>query len=143
LLAAAAAGTLLGAFAFAFEYGDGSAYLSNDPRACANCHVMLGHFDSWQKSRHHHVAVCNDCHLPPGFAGKWLTKLDNGTLHSLAFTLGGFPDPIRIKPRNARRTQRACLGCHSELAHALAPVEAGGDMLACVHCHADAGHALR
>lgn len=141
--AAVAVGVAVGAGAFTFAYGDGLAYLSNDPAACANCHVMQGHLESWGKSAHHHVAVCNDCHLPPDFFGKWLTKADNGMLHSLAFTLGGYPDPIRIKPRNAARTQRACLACHGEMAHAAAGPGGGGEALVCASCHADVGHAGR
>jgi cytochrome c nitrite reductase small subunit len=143
LTAAVAVGLLAGLGGFTFVYGDGAAYLSNDPAACANCHVMQDHFDSWQKSGHRHVAVCNDCHLPPSFADKWLTKLDNGMMHSLVFTTGGFPNPIRIKPRNRRRTQAACLHCHGALVEALAPVEPGGDTLTCADCHRDVGHALR
>ena len=143
LATAGVLGVVLGLGSFAFVYGDGAAYLSNDPRACTNCHVMQGHFDSWINSTHRHVAVCNDCHLPPDFAGKWLTKADNGLLHSWAFTTGDFPDPLRIKPRNARRTQAACMHCHGDLVSALAPHDAGGDAIACVHCHAAAGHALR
>jgi len=141
--AAIALGVLAGVGGFTFAYGEGAAYLSDDPEACANCHIMQSHFDSWQKSGHRHVAVCNDCHLPPDFAGKWITKADNGMLHSLAFTTGEFPWPLRIKPRNARRTQRACLSCHEGLAHALAPAEPGGESLECVHCHADVGHGGR
>ena len=143
LAAAAALGALAGVGGFTFAYGDGAAYLSSDPAGCANCHVMQGHFDSWVQSGHRHAAVCNDCHLPPGFAGHWLTKADNGLLHSLAFTTGDFAFPIQIKPRNARRTQRACLACHGDFVHALAPARAGGDAVACVHCHADVGHAQR
>lgn len=143
VLAAAVLGVLAGVGGFTFAYGQGAAYLSDDPAACANCHVMEGHFDSWQASSHRHVAVCNDCHLPPDPAGKWITKADNGMLHSLAFTTGDHPWPLRIKPRNARRTQRACLDCHGDLVHALLPAGADGDTLGCVHCHADVGHALR
>jgi cytochrome c nitrite reductase small subunit len=143
LAAAAALGVLAGIVGFTFAYGDGTAYLQNDPTGCTNCHVMQGHFDSWQSSSHHGAAVCNDCHLPPGFTGKWITKADNGLLHSLAFTTGDYPVPIQIKPRNSRRTQQACLHCHADLVHALAPVESSGDVVPCVHCHASAGHALR
>ena len=139
----ASLGVLIGLFGFAFAHGDGASYLSNDPSSCTNCHVMQGHFDSWQKSTHHGVAVCNDCHLPHDFIGKWVTKADNGLLHSLAFTTGDYPDPIRIKPRNAKRTQHACLHCHDDLVHALLPSTGGGDMLACVHCHPSVGHARR
>lgn len=143
LAAAAAVGVLAGLGGFTFVYGHGAAYLSNDPAACANCHVMQSHLDSWQKSGHRHVAVCNDCHLPPDFVGKWVTKLDNGLMHSLAFTTGEFPDPIRIKPRNSERTEQACLGCHGELVDSLAPSDHRGEMPACATCHAAAGHAQR
>jgi cytochrome c nitrite reductase small subunit len=143
LAVAVGVGAIAGLGAFTFGYGQGASYLSNDPSACANCHVMAGHYDSWQASSHHHVAVCNDCHLPHHPVGKWVTKTDNGFFHSLAFTTGNFPEPIRIKPRNRRVTQAACIDCHGDLVHPLLPAEPGGDVLLCVHCHQGAGHALR
>ena len=136
-------GVLAGVGMFTFGYGHGAAYLSNDPAACANCHVMQGHFDSWVKSSHKDAATCNDCHLPHNLAGKYITKADNGFFHSLAFTTGDFHEPIRIKPRNARVTQHACLHCHADFVHSMLPAEKGGDMLSCVHCHTDVGHAQR
>ncbi len=136
-------GILGGVGIFTFGYGQGSSYLSNDPRACANCHVMQGHYDSWQNSSHHHVAVCNDCHLPHNFVGKWLTKADNGFFHSLAFTLENFHEPIQIKPRNRRVTQNACMDCHEAVVHQMLPATTEGEMLSCVHCHSGVGHALR
>jgi cytochrome c nitrite reductase small subunit len=77
-------GVLGGIGAFTFGYGQGASYMSNDPQACINCHVMGDHYDSWQNSSHRHVAVCNDCHLPHDPVGKLLTKADNGFFHSLA-----------------------------------------------------------
>jgi len=143
LAVALALGVLGGLGAFTFGYGQGASYLSNDPNACANCHVMQGHYDSWLNSSHQNVAVCNDCHLPHDFVGKWVTKADNGFFHSLAFTLENFHEPIQIKPRNRRVTQNACLHCHAEFVDHMLPVEPGGDMMACIHCHIDAGHALK
>ena len=142
-------GILIGAGTFTFGYGKGASYLSNDPQSCANCHVMQEHFNSWQQSSHHHVAVCNDCHLPHDFVGKWFTKADNGLLHSIAFTLQDYHDPIQIKPRNKLVTQSACIACHQDFVHSLLPVETHSedakksDMLSCVHCHSDVGHAYR
>lgn len=133
-------GVLGGLGAFTFGYGNGAAYLSNDPASCANCHVMHGHHDSWTASGHGHVAVCNDCHLPPDFVGKWVTKLDNGFFHSLAFTTGRFPEPLRIKARNRRVTQRACLGCHADFVNPMLAPEEDGEALTCVSCHSDVGH---
>jgi len=141
---AAAFGILCGLGAFTFGYGDGAAYLRDDPAACANCHVMKEQYDSWMNSSHHPVATCNDCHLQPHPVGKWITKGDNGFFHSLAFTTGNFPDPIEIKPRNRRVTQAACLSCHAEFVHAvLVPVDSGADVSLCARCHRDVGHALR
>ena len=143
----AALAILVGVFAglgtFTFGYGQGASYLSNDPNACANCHVMQGHLDSWQSSSHRQVAVCNDCHLSHHPIGKWVTKADNGFFHSLAFTLENFHEPIRIKPRNAAVTQQACIHCHQDLVHQLVTVDDAADSLSCVHCHRDVGHALR
>jgi len=134
-------GLLLGVGSFTFGYAQGASYLSNDPRACANCHVMQGHFDSWLKSSHADVAVCNDCHLPHDPIGKWVTKADNGFFHSVAFTLDNFHEPIQIKPRNRRVTQNACLYCHKDFVHNMLPAEPAGDMMLCIKCHSDAGHA--
>jgi cytochrome c nitrite reductase small subunit len=137
------AGGLAGLGAFTFHYGEGTAYLRNDPKGCANCHVMQGHYDAWQASSHRHVATCNDCHLPHNFVGKWVTKGDNGFFHSLAFTTGDFHEPIQIKARNRRVTQGACLHCHGDLVNHMLPAEPGGDMVLCIQCHADVGHAHR
>ncbi len=128
---------------FTFGYGKGASYLSNNPSACANCHVMQGHYDSWNHSSHKNVATCNDCHLSHHPIGKWMTKGDNGFFHSLAFTTGDFHEPIQIKPRNRRVTQAACLHCHSDFVHNMLPAGAQGDMLNCIHCHKDVGHAQR
>lgn len=137
------AGAGAGIGAFTFGYGKGWSYLSNDPQACANCHVMQGHYDAWLNSSHHKVATCNDCHLSHHPVGKWMVKGDNGFFHSLAFTTGRFHEPIQIKERNRRVTQAACLHCHEDFVHNMLPTRDGGDMLNCVHCHKDVGHSGR
>jgi cytochrome c nitrite reductase small subunit len=146
VLLAVMIGGLLGMGVFTFSYGQGASYFSNDPTACANCHIMQDHFDSWLNSSHRHVAVCNDCHLSHHPVGKWVTKADNGFFHSLAFTLENFHEPIQIKPRNSRVTQEACLHCHGTFVHHTTWGErrdALRDDVNCVHCHASVGHALR
>lgn len=136
-------GALTGVGFFTFGYGQGASYLSKDPKACINCHVMQDHFDAWQHSSHHRVATCNDCHLPHHPLKKWITKADNGFFHSLAFTLENFHEPIQIKPRNRRVTQAACLHCHADMVHAMVPDDPDGEAPSCVHCHSDVGHALK
>ena len=136
-------GILGGVGAFTFGYGKGFSYMLDDPKACANCHVMQEHYDSWQKSSHHHVATCNSCHLPHDFVGKWYVKSDNGFFHSLAFTLENYHDPIQIKPRNRKVTQNACMSCHQDIVHQMLPEDPKGEMLNCIQCHNDVGHAGR
>ncbi len=133
-------GVLIGVGSFTFGYAKGFSYFSSDPAACANCHIMQDHFDTWQKSGHHHVAGCADCHLPHDFVRKYVAKADNGFFHSMAFTLDNFHEPIQIKPRNRRITQQSCVHCHSEVVHQMLPEAPTGEMLSCVHCHADVGH---
>lgn len=142
LLLSITVGSFVGLGVFTFGYGDGAAYLSNNPAACTNCHIMQSNFDSWQHSSHHTVAGCNDCHTPHHPIYKWLTKADNGFFHSLAFTFGNFHEPIEIKPRNHRVAIGTCLFCHEKTVHQMS---LGNDLneVNCVRCHADVGHALR
>src|SRR5215813_11935627 len=91
--------------AFTFVYAKGFSYLSTDPRACANCHIMNLQYDAWLKSGHRHVAGCIDCHLPHAGLAKWVAKADHGFRHSAAFTLQNFKEPIEITPRDRRLVQ--------------------------------------
>jgi cytochrome c nitrite reductase small subunit len=141
LLAAGCGGILLGLGGATFEYAEGLSYLSTDPAACANCHIMQSQYDSWQKASHHATAVCVDCHLPADFAGKYLAKAVNGWNHSRAFTLQDFPEPIRITPRNAEILQENCVRCHDAVTHGLGPRAGGAERSdGCVHCHGSVGH---
>ena len=125
--------------AYTFIYARGYSYLTNDPRACANCHIMQDHFNAWSRSSHHAVAVCNDCHTPPGIVGKYATKGINGFHHSVAFTTGRFPEPLRITPRNAAVTEKACRKCHSEIVQAIES-HRQSEQLSCIRCHSTVGH---
>lgn len=136
---------LIGAFVglglFTFDYAEGMAYMSNDPTACTNCHVMQQYFDSWVKSSHHTRAVCNDCHLPHDMVGKYIAKADNGFRHSWANTFQNFHEPIQIIERNSRILHDNCLKCHGDFVHAIVPgMTVGKDAVSCIHCHLDVGH---
>jgi cytochrome c nitrite reductase small subunit len=139
--ACAALGVVLGLGAYTFRYAEGTAYLSNDPRACVNCHIMRDHYDGWQKASHHAAAACNDCHVPHDLAGKYLTKAENGFWHSYGFTFQNFAEPIRIKPRNARVLQDNCIECHSGLVREIIDRGSAADSSNnCLRCHAAVGH---
>jgi cytochrome c nitrite reductase small subunit len=139
LVAAAVAGAAVGLGGYTFVYAKGSAYMTNDPEACANCHVMRQHFDAWRTSSHHAVAVCNDCHAPPGGLAKYWVKAVNGWHHSRAFTTGDFHEPIRITGRNKRVTEAQCRRCHADLVSTMIAGH-GADEISCLRCHDSVGH---
>jgi cytochrome c nitrite reductase small subunit len=134
-----ALGIVAGIGGYTFIYAEGASYLTNDPAACANCHVMNEQYNAWLKSSHHAVAACNDCHTPHDLAGKYATKGLNGFWHSYAFTRGGFPEPIRITERNHRVTEGACRYCHQDMVHDIQGAAADAT-LSCTRCHRDVGH---
>jgi cytochrome c nitrite reductase small subunit len=140
ILAGMALGVAAGVGGYTFLYARGASYLTNDPSACANCHVMQEQLDGWVKSSHHGVAVCNDCHTPHDLVGKYVTKASNGYHHSLAFTMGDFHEPIRIKERNREVTEAACRRCHADIVQAIDASHAPGRALSCIRCHSSVGH---
>ena len=147
LAAAVLIGVAIGLGAFTFVYARGASYLTNDPAACANCHVMSEHYSAWLKSSHHSVAVCNDCHAPHDLVGKYATKARNGFWHSFYFTTGTYPYPLRITPRNEEVTEHACRFCHENVTeaieHGVTESTHEEDRLSCIRCHENVGHMVR
>jgi cytochrome c nitrite reductase small subunit len=134
-------GALLGLSLYTFAYAKGWSYLTNDPRACANCHIMDEQFSGWVKSSHREVAVCNDCHVPANFLGKYFTKGRNGFWHSYYFTVGGFPEPIRATATSRAIAEANCRRCHGEVIEAMGtPSHAGSAEVSCIRCHGSVGH---
>ncbi|MBW3624715.1 MAG: cytochrome c nitrite reductase small subunit [Armatimonadetes bacterium] len=133
-------GVASGIGGFTFVYAKGYSYLTNDPAACANCHIMSDQYEGWTRSSHHAVAVCNDCHTPHNFVGKWSTKALNGFWHSYYFTTGTFPEPIRIGERSRKITEEACRSCHQGITQAIEGPHRGGEKESCIRCHDDVGH---
>jgi cytochrome c nitrite reductase small subunit len=140
LVAAVLAGVLVGIGGYTFAYARGYSYLTNDPAACANCHVMRDHFAAWARSSHAAVAVCNDCHTPHDLIPKYLVKAQNGFWHSFYFTTGRYPDPLRITERNRAVTEQACRSCHAELTESIEPMHSSAPATACIRCHETVGH---
>ena len=96
-------------------------------------------FDRWNHGSHKAVAVCNDCHTPHTTAAKWMVKGLNGVNHSTRFTLGNFPEPIRITDRNRTVAADNCIYCHGNLAGEISHLTSD-DPTDCLHCHAGVGH---
>ena len=134
------AGIAVGVGGYTFLYARGYSYLTNDPSACANCHVMNAQYAGWQASSHNAVATCNDCHTPhSSLAAKYYVKAENGFRHSLAFTTGRFHEPIAITPADRRVAEEACRYCHEPMVGAI-DAHGRGEPLACTRCHPDVGH---
>lgn len=169
LAAALLVGAMVGLGVFTFGYAKGASYLTTDPAACANCHIMGEHFAAWQRSSHRAVASCSDCHMPHNLVGKYAAKAANGFLHSLAFTTGRFPDPLQIRESNRAITESACRHCHEPIVAAIEPGATGrevtrppgapedtvarrqihdgivrrDDRTSCIRCHVNVGHWVR
>ncbi|MEX0879487.1 MAG: cytochrome c nitrite reductase small subunit [Thermoanaerobaculia bacterium] len=134
-------GAAVGLGVYTFAYAKGWSYLTNDPKACANCHVMTEQYEGWLKGSHRSVAVCNDCHVPRDPAGKYYTKARNGFWHSFYFTTQSFHEPIRATPGSRKVTEAACRHCHAGIVQAMGtPAHAGSAEISCIRCHGSVGH---
>ncbi len=133
-------GVSAGVGGFTFHYAKGTSYLSKDPKACINCHVMREQYESWLKGSHKQAATCNDCHMPHRFVPKYLAKMRNGWNHSKAFTTQNYPDPIKITPPNSAILEKSCLHCHGDMVSRIAGHSKIGEKVSCVVCHRDVGH---
>jgi cytochrome c nitrite reductase small subunit len=139
--ALAAFGVAFGLGMYTFVYAKGWSYLTNDPKACANCHVMNEQYEGWLKGSHRSVAVCNDCHVPHNFVAKYYIKAKNGFWHSFYFTTQAFPEPIRETAGSRRITEAACRSCHGAVVQAMGtPAHAGSADVSCIRCHGSVGH---
>lgn len=133
-------GFVFGMGAYTFAYARGLSYMSDDPAACVNCHVMRDVYEGWNHGSHKAVATCNDCHIPHNLVGKYLAKSLNGWHHSSAFTTGRFHEPIRIKEFNRNILQQNCLHCHGDVVGSVAHTRSD-EPTDCIRCHSQVGHA--
>ena len=140
ILIGAVFGVAFGIGGYTFVYAKGGSYMTNDPAACANCHIMGPQYSGWIKSPHRAVAVCNDCHTPHSLIPKYAVKAENGFWHSYGFTTGDFHEPIQIKAKSLRITEANCRRCHGALTQAIEGSHRPGQEMSCVRCHADVGH---
>ena len=81
-----------GVGSYTFIYAKGYSYLTNDPAACANCHVMNDYYAAWLKGPHRSVAACNDCH----------TEITQAIIAS---------------PAHGESDRTSCVRCHWDVGH--------------------------
>jgi cytochrome c nitrite reductase small subunit len=139
LLVAGVFGGVVGLGGFTFVHGKGGSYISDNPETCINCHIMREQFDGWIHGSHTAVATCNDCHTPHSYPAKYIVKGINGWNHSVAFTTGNFPEPIRINEMNRQVTQQTCIECHGAMVVAISHLDSDTPT-DCLACHSGVGH---
>ena len=123
-------------------------YLTDDPAACVNCHIMGPYYATWFHSSHGRDATCNDCHVPQeNFLKKWAFKGKDGTRHIAVFVTRGEKQVLRANDQSAQVIMNNCIRCHTQLNTEF--VSAGrvdfmmskvGEGKACWDCHRNSGH---
>lgn len=116
-------------------------YMSDDPEACVNCHVMTPQYASWQHSSHANVATCNDCHVPHDTVfNEYAFKARDGLYHSYIFTLRLEPQVIHISDGAVPVVQANCQRCHSQVIEEVNrdPFHSGEQV--CWECHREVPH---
>jgi cytochrome c nitrite reductase small subunit len=142
LVVVLALGVLAGTLLMTLQVSRATSYLSNDPAACVNCHVMAPQYASWQHSSHARVATCNDCHVPQDFARKYAFKAYDGSRHAFMFTFKLEPQVIRIHRPGQMVVQENCVRCHGDMMETTLAVAgtAHGGGRRCWDCHREVPH---
>ena len=111
-----AVGALLGLAGYTVSASNVTSYLTDDPSACTNCHVMSSYYASWSRSSHAMRTNCNDCHVPrQSVFRKYYFKAMDGSYHAAVFTAKAEPDVIRPRTASADVIMENCVRCHEQL----------------------------
>lgn len=98
---------------YTIKLSNAVSYLSDDPQACVNCHLMTPQYITWNHSSHREVAHCNDCHVPQdNLFNKFYFKAKDGLYHSSIFTLRAEPQVIKALGPSIEVIQNNCIRCH-------------------------------
>ena len=141
------AGVFCGIGLLIIRLSNATAYLSDKPEACINCHVMIPQYATWQRGSHGRFTTCNDCHVPhDSIARKYFFKGMDGSRHSFMFTFRLEPQVIRVHEPGQKVIQENCMHCHekllqdSRLAEVTAPMAWHGEGRLCWDCHRETPH---
>ncbi|HEX2536171.1 MAG TPA: cytochrome c nitrite reductase small subunit [Chitinophagaceae bacterium] len=100
---------------YALRLSNAASYLSDDPQACVNCHLMTPQYLTWTHSSHREVAHCNDCHVPHNNVfNKYFFKAKDGLYHASIFTLRAEPQVIQAKSASIEVIHNNCIRCHQD-----------------------------
>jgi cytochrome c nitrite reductase small subunit len=140
LVLAGALGLLLGIGLLALRTSNAASYLSDSPETCINCHVMVPYYAGWYHSRHRTEATCNDCHVPHDNPLRTIAfKAMDGLRHATRFTVGGYPQTLRLNPSAIPVVQQNCVRCHE---HQVMHTDMGSSasQRLCWECHRETPH---
>ncbi len=128
------AGVAIGMGLVLVRIANATSYLSDEPQACINCHVMTDAYASWQRGSHGRVTVCVDCHVPhSNLVAKYAFKGRDGLKHSYVFTRGTQPQVLKLSAGAVPVVQTNCIRCHD---HQVMMVRvAGSSERRCWDCH--------
>ncbi len=136
-----AAGACLGMGAWVAVISNAGSYLSNDPKACINCHIMFPEYATWRRSSHGRDAVCNDCHVPhDSLLREYWFHAKDGARHSAVFTFRLEPQVLKAIPESKAVIEENCRRCHAAVvSEAVTPMHAPFTR-SCTDCHRDVPH---
>ncbi|WP_206670797.1 cytochrome c nitrite reductase small subunit [Cyclobacterium xiamenense] len=98
---------------YLLRLSNAASYLSDDPQACVNCHIMTPQYITWNHSSHREVAHCNDCHVPQdNIVNKFYFKAKDGLYHASVFTARAEPEVIKALGPSIEVIQNNCIRCH-------------------------------
>lgn len=104
---------LFGLGLYVIKLSNADSYLSDDPQACVNCHIMTPQYITWNHSSHREVAHCNDCHVPhDNIFNKYFFKAKDGLYHASVFTMRAEPEVINALEPSRAVIQSNCIRCH-------------------------------
>lgn len=141
-------GLVVGLGAYTVYMSRAHSYLSDDPKACINCHIMTPYYQTWNHSSHAQWTTCNDCHVPQdNILNKYAFKAKDGLYHAAVFTVRGEPQSIRPRDESYEVIMNNCIRCHTQLNTEF--VKTGmidyadakkGEGKACWDCHTQVPH---
>ncbi len=141
-------GSFVGLFIYAFFASRAYSYLSDDPSACVNCHIMSPYYATWSHSSHGRNTTCNDCHVPHNnVVNKYFFKAKDGLRHAAVFTIRGEDQALIAIDASSRVIMDNCIRCHQQLNTEFVKTgrmgfkdieEMNGN--ACWDCHRDVPH---
>lgn len=139
-------GMIVGMVLFILYVSKAHSYLSDNPKACVNCHIMAPEYSTWFHSSHARNTVCNDCHVPhDNLVRKYYFKAMDGLRHATMYSWRLEPQVIRMRKPGQMVVQENCIRCHSQLNSVVGTAVTAkqarhGEGKLCWDCHRDVPH---